>query len=133
MSMLSKAAKRFDEVFAAQPPETTRAVALAIYRAFPAIQQYQRDLLPLTEDERVVDAIWDLALACAFQLVKRGKDAFGEKFADELRANAPRTAEFLLTVGQMIEGMIPGAASALPVSPPRALLEPIAPEPEADK
>ncbi len=127
MSLLSKAAKRFDERFAAQPPEVRKAIALAIYRVFPAIQQYQKDLAPLAADEEIADATWDLAIAVAFQLVKRGRDAFGQKTIDELSKHAPHTVDFMRAVGRMIDGLIPGGTGLVEPTdrPPLLMLEPM--------
>lgn len=122
MSMLGRAARKFEKAFVAQPEHVKQAVALAIYRASPAIAQYQKDLAVLTDDPAIIDAVWDLALASAFRLVK-GKDAIGEKQIDELRANAPETADFFIQVGRMISGLMPGMNSQplLTAMPPREL------------
>lgn len=122
MSMLGRAAGKFEKAFAAQPMHVRQAVALAIYRAAPAIAQYQKDLQVLTDDPAIVDACWDLALAAAFRLVK-GKDAIGEKQLDEMRAAAPEASDFVIQVGRMIGGLMPGMQSQplLAPAPPREL------------
>jgi len=108
-SMLARAAGRFDVAFAALPPQTRNAVALAMHRAAPAIQQYQRDLEPLSRDPAIVEAFQSLALAVAFKLIKKGGfEGDWSKEVDEMKAAAPATADFLASVGSMLRGVLPG-------------------------
>jgi hypothetical protein len=116
VSMLSRAAGRFDTAFAAQPAEVQRAVALAIYRAAPAFAQYQKDLAPLAEDPEILDAMWDLMIAFGFRLATKGKDAIKQKQLDEIRDAAPRTAEFIGELSRMLAGAMPGVFPALPAA-----------------
>lgn len=109
MSMLTRAAKRFDERFAALPKNTQSAVALAMWRAAPAMSQYHRDLEPLVEDERMVDALWDLIVAAGWQMAKKGRvAAFSPEELAKLAAAAPHAAEFFARVNAMIEGAFTG-------------------------
>jgi hypothetical protein len=118
MSMLTRAAKRFDTAFAALPIQTQRAIALAMYRAAPAMTQYQKDLEPLTRDPALTDAVWDVLIGAAFQVVKRGKDAFDDRDLERLKEAAPRTADFMAAVGSLISSTIPGLpARPLPELP----------------
>lgn len=126
--MLAKAAGRFDRAFAALPIETRNAVALAMHRAAPAIQQYQRDLEPLTRDAAILDAWWDVAFAVALKMIKKGRDGDWSREFEEMKAAAPATAEFMAAVGKLISGVIPGflspaidVAADAPALAPRAL------------
>lgn len=120
MSLLSRAAGRFDAAFAAQPADVQRAVALAIYRAAPAFAQYQRDLSPLMEDPEIAEATWDLMIAFGLRIATRGKDAIKQKQLDEMRDAAPRTADFIGELSRMLAGALPGIFPA-PEPGPRAL------------
>jgi hypothetical protein len=121
MSMLSRAAGRFDAAFAAQPRTVQQAVALAIYRAAPAFAQYQSDLAPLMGDPEVADAMWDLAMALGMRLALKGKSALGAKQLEEMRDAAPVTSEFIGELSRLLAGAMPGVFPDLP--PPRALPE----------
>jgi len=113
-SMLARAASRFDTAFAALPPDTRAAIALAMHRAAPAIEQYQRDLEPLTRDAAIADAWWDVAFAVAFKLMKKGRDGDWSKEFAEVKAAAPATADFIAAVGRLIDGVMPGTVFARP-------------------
>jgi hypothetical protein len=123
MSQLAKAAGRFDAAFASLPADVQRAVALAMYRAAPAIQQYQRDLEPLAANDEIKEALWDMFIAVGFRLVMKGKEAIGPKQIDEMKAAAPATADFLLNVGRMLEGLLPGFAPTIDVTPRNAIAD----------
>lgn len=112
--MLSRAAKRFDAAFAAQPADVQRAVALAIYRAAPAFAQYQKDLSPLMTDPAIADAMWDLMMGFGLRVATKGKDAIGAKQIEEMRDAAPHTAEFIGELSRMLSGVLPGTFTALP-------------------
>jgi len=86
---------------------------LAIHRAAPAIEQYQRDLQPLTESPELIDALWDLAMAGGWRIATKGKEGIGPKQIDEMRAAAPTTFEFLQRTGQLLQGILPGFNSAV--------------------
>lgn len=116
MSMLGRAAAKFEKAFVALPDSTKQAVALAIYRAAPAMQQYQKDIQSLTEDAAIVDASWDVMIAAAFRLIK-GRNAFGAVQLAELQERAPETADFFVQVGRMVAGFIPGAPAQLALPP----------------
>ncbi len=119
MSMLTRAAKRFDERFAALPKNVQSAVALAMWRAAPALQQYHRDLAPLAEDEGMLDAVWDLLVASGWQMAKKGRAAaFSPKVLDELAKAAPHAAEFFARVTAMIEGAFTGRVGLDPSEEP---------------
>ncbi len=126
MSALGKAAAKFEAAFTALPRETQSAVMLAMYRAAPAIAQYQRDLAPLTSDEAIIDAVWDIILASSMRLVLKGKEGISQRQLDEMKEKAPQTFEFIQTTGQLIEGLLPGMPTAPVALPPVAhkLLEP---------
>lgn len=117
MSALGRAAGKFEKAFVALPASTKQAVALAVYRAAPAIQQYQKDLTPLAEDPEIVDALWALTIAAAFKLATKGKEGIGEKQLAEMRDAAPETFDFIVRVGQMASGMLPGVGAAVPALP----------------
>ena len=134
MSALGKAAAKFESAFTALPVATQRAIMLAMYRAAPAIAQYQRDLAPLTSDEAIQDAIWDIMIAGSMRLALKGKDGIGARQLDEMKERAPQTFEFLQTTAKLIEGMLPGMPTAPVQLPPAAhrLLEAPAPRPAID-
>lgn len=123
MSILTRAATKFDKAFAALPVNVQRAVALAVYRAAPAMQQYQRDLEPLTRDDEIIDATWSLLIGAGVELAKRGKDAFNPKTIAKLQEAAPHTAEFLAGVATMLSGAIPGLQSRDMPARPRWLTD----------
>lgn len=110
--MLSRAAKRFDEAFAAQPPHVQRAAALAIYRAWPAIQQYQKDLAPLFEDPAVVDAVWDLMIGAGLRLATKGRNAFDHKTIASVVDAAPAVGGMARALMHALAGNFAGAPSA---------------------
>lgn len=120
MSALGKAAAKFEAAFTGLPVATQQAIMLAMYRAAPAIAQYQRDLAPLTSDEEIQDAIWDILLAGAMRLALKGKDGIGARQLDEMKEKAPQTFEFLQTTAKLIEGMLPGIPTAPVQLPPQA-------------
>lgn len=119
MSALGKAAAKFEAAFTALPQNVQQAVMLAMYRAAPAIAQYQRDLQPLMDSEEIGDAIWDILLAGSMRLVMKGKDGIGARQLEEMREKAPHTFEFLQTTGKLIEGMLPGMPTAPVALPPK--------------
>ena len=101
---LAKAAKGFDEAFAAVPKATRDRIALAVYRLWPAACQYSRDLGVLSVDPKFRDACWDLLVAIAFRMLRKGKKfaQFSDKEIAQLRAAAPRTLAWGSVVGQAI-------------------------------
>lgn len=119
MSALGKAAAKFEAAFTGLPSNVQQAVMLAMYRAAPAIAQYQKDLAPLTESEEILDAVWDILLAGAVKLAMKGKDGIGARQLEEMQQKAPKTFEFLQTTGKLIEGMLPGMPTAPVKLPPR--------------
>lgn len=120
MSALGKAAAKFEAAFTALPPATQQAVMLAMYRAAPAIAQYQRDLAPLTSDDAIIDAVWDILMAGALRLAMKGKDGIGARQLDEMKEKAPQTFDFIQTTGKLIEGLLPGLPTAPVQLPPVA-------------
>jgi hypothetical protein len=133
LSALGKAAAKFEAAFTSLAPEVRQAVMLAMYRAAPAIAQYQRDLAPLTDSEEIADAVWDIMIAGALRLTLKGREGIGARQLDEMKEKAPQTFDFLVTTGRLIEGMLPGMQPAPAALPPVAkkLLEPPAGAPPA--
>lgn len=83
-------------------------MALAIYRAAPAMQQYQKDLEGIASDPAIVDATWDLVIAAALRLAMKGRNAVGERQIAEMKEAAPQTFDFLVQLGRICSGFLPG-------------------------
>lgn len=115
MSFLTKAAGKWDAAFSALSPEARTRIGLAIYRAYPAIQQYSADLAPLTAAPGIKAATWDLLIAFAIRVVKKQSRAFefSEKELAELMERAPAVADFARNVVKALEDT-PVLAAAVP-------------------
>lgn len=120
MSAIGKAAAKFEKAFTGLPPGAREAAALAIYRAAPAMQQYQRDLAPLMESDELKEAVWDVFVAVALGVLKYGREPIKPKHVEEMKARAPETFDFMTRVVKLIEGVLPGSPAwrALPPAPP---------------
>ena len=106
MSLLTKAAGKFDAAFSALPPDVKQRVGLAIYRFFPTLQQCQKDLEPLSAAPGIKGASWDLLIAFGFRLMKKQTRAFefSDKELTELGERAPEVTQFLRHVQAAIDG-----------------------------
>jgi hypothetical protein len=106
MSLLTKAAGKFDVAFSTLSPEARQRVGLAVYRAYPTIVQYMADLEPLRSVPGLKAATWDLVIALAFRVAKRQSRAFefSDKELAELTASAPAVAGFCRVVAGAIDG-----------------------------
>ena len=115
--MLTRAAKRFDAAFVDVPRETRDRLALAVYRFWPAMRQYQHDVEVLATDKQFRDACWDVAIAVAFRLVRKGQKfaEFSTKEAGELRGAMPRSLAWAKVVAAACDGtLLPGQAAPAP-------------------
>lgn len=128
MSALGRAAGRFEGAFTALPKQTRDAVALAMWRAAPAMAQYQKDLQVIGESPELVEAIWDLLIAAAARIAFGGKDGIKQKHLDEMAARAPETHDFLIRVSQAITAGLPGGGGPRALPPAPALIAAADPE-----
>jgi hypothetical protein len=120
---LEKAVGKLDTAFSNLPPERKKAVALAIYRVFPAFRQYQDDVDGLLTRD-VIEACWSLLLSLAFVL-PRGKEKTMEKLGAALATRAPNLQRFVRAVaaacaqhGPQLDGEIIADPQALPPKTP---------------
>ena len=97
--MLSRAAKKFDDAFAALPVDAQHKLALFGVRIQPLLEQLGEHLAPIFDDAKIKEATSDMLMALALQIVKRASLAKAlEVAATELPANAPRFAALIRAV-----------------------------------
>jgi hypothetical protein len=109
---LERAVAAFDAVFATLPPGNKRALALAIYRVWPAMQQYNADVAGLFTP-RTVEALWGVVLSLIPVAVRGPTHALG-KLGDAMLARAPHLQHFAAVVLRACEG--PSAPPPLPLT-----------------
>lgn len=97
---LQKAVASLDAAFARLPAANKRGVALALYRVWPAIRQYEADLEGLFSAE-MVEATWNVLMAGAFSLI-RGRAAFQSKFGEAIVTHAPHLQAFIGAVAKAV-------------------------------
>lgn len=109
---LERAVAAFDAVFATLPAANKRALALAIYRVWPAMQQYNADVAGLFTKE-TVEALWGVVLSLIPVAIRGRAHALG-KLGDAMSARAPHLQNFATIVLRACEG--PSVPPPLPLT-----------------
>lgn len=109
---LERAVAAFDAVFATLPATNKRALALAIYRVWPAMQQYNADVVGLFTRE-TIEALWGVVLSL-IPVAIRGRDHALGKLAEAMAARAPHLQGFAEVVLRACEG--PSVPPPLPLT-----------------
>jgi O6-methylguanine-DNA--protein-cysteine methyltransferase len=94
---LEKAVAKLDAAFESLPQEKRQALALAIYRCYPAMQQYLADVDDLFAGQQFQEAVWSVlfSLAC---ILPRGKETTFEKLSKAFAERAPMLKRFIHAV-----------------------------------